>query len=121
MFDGPDLNPAGLAGFCERGIHIRIETVGNFAFTQESVRNGEGQGDLRTYAFEVGRYFRYITDLNGQFDRQFPDQDVVDIPPARLMGIIRGQTGIARVEMVGADVLMIDGPNTMPRVLVRCP
>lgn len=116
----PDLDLDQLAQFCDGPFSIRIENAGNFGFTTETIRRGEGQGDLRTFMFASGRYFGFVSDLDGVVDRLFGSGASATAAPSQILDLVSGTSGMARVEMVGSDVLMIDSPTAAPMIFVRC-
>ncbi|MBF9045392.1 hypothetical protein HKCCE4037_18795 [Rhodobacterales bacterium HKCCE4037] len=120
-FQQPQLDPAQLANYCADGFGLRIERLGTFGFTMTSLQRGELQGDTRTFTFATGRYFTTITDLDGHLDRMLGGRDPEQVPAQVLLTMTLGTSGIARVEPVGDDVLMIDSADIRPMILVRCP
>lgn len=104
-------------------IQTVISPEGSFGFTLETSRGGELQGDRTTFVFNSGSYFTYITDLDGLAMQLFQTDDPLSLEPEMLGSTIlaSGVSGIARVELVGPDVVLIDSPTAAPMVLTRCP
>lgn len=104
-------------------IYRVIATDGAFRFTLETSRRGELQGDQTEFVFNSGSYFTYVTDLDGVALRLFQTDDPLSLDPGLLESTIvaPGMSGVARVELVGPDVVLIDSPTAAPMVLTRCP
>ncbi len=120
--NGPDLDPEMLAGGCGF-TPLVITNAGNFGFQTESLVRGELAGDVRTYMFTRGRYYSFVTDLNGLATRFFGDQDLSNMDPQQYAPALfsPANSGFARVEFVGPDVLLMDSPTAGVRILMRCP
>lgn len=121
VFEQPQLAPDTLARMCADGVGLQIDRAGTYGFTLQSLRRGTPEGDIRTFMFATGRYFTTITDLDAHLARLLGNRDPSDVPPQMLLGMMGGTSGIARVELVGDDVLLIDSANFRPMILVRCP
>lgn len=120
--EGPDLDPEMLAGGC--GFRpIAITNVGNFGFQTEPLVRGEPSGNVRTYMFTMGRYYSFVTDLNGLAARLYRDRDlsIMDLQELAPVILSAANSGYARVELMGPDVLMMDSPTSGAMILVRCP
>lgn len=99
-----------------------ITNVGDYGFQTEMTRRGEPTGDVRTYMFSTGSYYSFLTDLNGYLGTLTAGQELSNFSTEQVLGWLQsGTSGVARVEAVGHDVLMIDSPNGASMVLVRCP
>lgn len=122
LMNGPDFDPEMLARGCGFS-PIVITNVGNFGFQTEPLVRGEPSGNTRTYMFTAGRYYSFVTDLNGLAERLFRDRDLAIMSLRELSPIIASSAnaGVARVELVGPDVLMMDSPTAGAMILVRCP
>lgn len=110
-----------IAGVC--GIRpITISNVGDYGFQLEMTRRGEPTGDVRTYMFATGSYYSFITDLNGFLGTLTGDRELTEFPEQLVLAWLQsGTSGIARVEAVGPDVLVVDSPTAGAMILVRCP
>lgn len=120
--EGPELDLETLAQGCAFR-PIAISNIGTFGFQTEPLVRGEPSGNVRTYMFTMGRYYSFVTDLDGLAARLFGDRDLSIMSPRDYAPVIisPGNSGYARVEMIGPDVLLVDSPTAGAMILVRCP
>ncbi len=122
VMHGPTFDPALAAEACSF-IHTVITRHGSFGFTTQTSRSGALLTDTRTYIFYSGNYFTFTTDLDGIATRLFGERNPATLEPHILDSTILtpSASGLARVELTGTDVLMIDSPTANPQILTRCP
>ena len=101
----------------------RVTRDGSMGFTIETVSRGELQGDIVRYAFAGGVHFASLADLDGRFNRLFPNQAIGTFPPERLLGTVITPVNhaLTRVTMPGPDVLLLEPVGAGAMILTRCP
>lgn len=100
---------------------IFITADGAFGFQLEHTRRDGPRGNSRRFSHVSGRYFQFVTDLDGLLNILTGGRPLEEFPPRQVVDWLSNTSGMARIEMVSPDVVLIDSPDVPPMILVRCP
>lgn len=120
LMQGPDFDPEVISNGCLFR-SIQITTVGDYSFRTEWFNREDPTGRTQSYTFRAGLYYTFTSDLNGLLNMLSGGRELTEFPPQQVLGWMHSTSGVARVEGIGPDVVMIDSPNASPQILVRCP